>query len=568
MKELTRKLSKFDIWLFLGLIILYTFRSVNQGVDLTDTGFFCGNYKFIDALCDRDRFSLFISYGLGHVLTCLPFGDRLLAMNIYCSVFKCATAVIAYFFFVRECGVKPWIAGLGELMALGCCWCPSVALYNYLTYLLFNLSAILICLAEKKQKDAYYLLAGICLGANVFVRFPNVVEVLLIFAVWAYFVFSKAGFARTFKVSGLCIGGFAIGGGVPFAYICVRYGIQRYISAIQELFVITEDAEDYTLMMMLKEDLFFYQRNVRWLGFAVVLAVAGAVAFCIAKDKGLVFKRVAYCFANMGLLFVFLAKNMYTFEYYNYTSMEKPAVILLLMAFVICLFVIVFERDNKERLLLMLVMAAVVVITPIGSNNLLYTTFNNLFLVAPLVLSFCVEKLEKVVRDKKLMLEPFAATAVILVCFSLIQGILFGFAFSYRDGIEGERRSAKIESIPSLKGMYTNEDNAKALSELYEYLSSNGLTGQKAILYYDNPGLVYFMGLEPAMSGLWTNLDSFGVERLVEDLKVYDNLGIYKPVLIEGVHDDGNERDIIISDYLSRNAYELAFSNARFKVYR
>ena len=64
MKELTRKLSKFDIWLFLGLIILYTFRSVNQGVDLTDTGFFCGNYKFIDALCDRDRCSLFISYGL------------------------------------------------------------------------------------------------------------------------------------------------------------------------------------------------------------------------------------------------------------------------------------------------------------------------------------------------------------------------------------------------------------------------------------------------------------------------------------------------------------------------
>ena len=83
----------------------------------------------------------------------------------------------------------------GEMAALGLCWCPSVILYNYLTYLLMSAGMLLLyegilqgnaayaasCDAQPQQGTGaggyrYYVLAGVCLGANVAVRMPNVVQ--------------------------------------------------------------------------------------------------------------------------------------------------------------------------------------------------------------------------------------------------------------------------------------------------------------------------------------------------------------------------------------------------------
>ena len=73
---------------------------------------------------------------------------------------------------------------IGELMALGLCWCPSTILYNYLTYLIMDAGVILLYKGIVENNRRYYVAAGVLLGMNVAVRMPNVVQAAFIVAVW------------------------------------------------------------------------------------------------------------------------------------------------------------------------------------------------------------------------------------------------------------------------------------------------------------------------------------------------------------------------------------------------
>ena len=112
---------------------------------------------------------------------------------------------------------------LAECMVLGFCWCPTALIYNYMTYFLFTLSAMLIYIAFEKEKSRYFVLAGISLGLNFMVRLPNVVEVCLIFAVWAGGVFYKKKFGKIVKDTIFCMCGYLGAVGSVLLYISLRY---------------------------------------------------------------------------------------------------------------------------------------------------------------------------------------------------------------------------------------------------------------------------------------------------------------------------------------------------------
>ena len=129
--------------LFPVILILFPLLKVNQGIDLTDTAYSLGNYAF---------------FGQNTVLwTLLTFLSN----------------VLGFFFTV--------IAFLAELSAIGMCWCPSVILYNYMTYALLLTAVILLFRGLVRKHPGCLVAAGVVLGLNTLVRFPNNgLEVLLI----------------------------------------------------------------------------------------------------------------------------------------------------------------------------------------------------------------------------------------------------------------------------------------------------------------------------------------------------------------------------------------------------
>ena len=56
----------------------------------------------------------------------------MLGMKVYSSLLISAMALLGYRFFRTK--MPAVIAFLAELSAIGMCWCPSVILYNYMTY--------------------------------------------------------------------------------------------------------------------------------------------------------------------------------------------------------------------------------------------------------------------------------------------------------------------------------------------------------------------------------------------------------------------------------------------------
>ena len=165
------------------LLVVYSLLLVNQGITVTDTGYNYGNFVNFDSLDSMWKFSTYLANATGVFFTHLPGGQTMLGLNLYTGLVKALIALVIYFVCVRVFDIRREIAFLAELMALGYCWCPTALLYNYITYLLFTLGAMFLCVAVKKENDFWYIPAGVCLGLDVMVRLPNLAEMALILAV-------------------------------------------------------------------------------------------------------------------------------------------------------------------------------------------------------------------------------------------------------------------------------------------------------------------------------------------------------------------------------------------------
>ena len=128
--------------LFPLVLFLFPLIKAAEGIDLTDTGYSLGNYRFFGEGNSLWTLLTFWSNVAGYGLTKLPMGDTMLGMKLYTSLLVSMTALLGYRFFRTK--MPAWLAFAGEIAAIGLCWCPTVILYNYLTYLLFLLGGILL----------------------------------------------------------------------------------------------------------------------------------------------------------------------------------------------------------------------------------------------------------------------------------------------------------------------------------------------------------------------------------------------------------------------------------------
>lgn len=122
-------------------LLLFPLVKANQGIDLTDTGYSLGNYRFFTPNGGIWTLLTFLSNVAGAALSKLPYGGTMFGMKLYTGLIVSFAALLGYRFFKTK--MPPWLAFVGELAAIGFCWCPTVILYNYLTYLLFLLGAVL-----------------------------------------------------------------------------------------------------------------------------------------------------------------------------------------------------------------------------------------------------------------------------------------------------------------------------------------------------------------------------------------------------------------------------------------
>ena len=520
--DLQKYLSNIAEVLFPLLLLLFPLMKINQGVDLTDTPYSLGNYRFFPQMEGVWVLSTFLSNVTGYLLTKLPMGGTMLFMKLYTSLLVSVMALFSYRFFKTK--MPPWVAFAGEMAAIGFCWCPTGILYNYMTYLFLLLSVVFLFRGLAGSRPIWLFVAGVCLGLNVSVRVPNVLETVLIAALWYYGAKKKKTFEEVAKQTGLCVGGFLAACVVMFCIVCARYGMGAYGEMLKGLFGMAQGASDYTFSEMVLSILSAYSRGLRWMLYMILCILPGVPFFLIQKDKFPFLRKMIYCMGILFLFFVLGRWGMYNFRYYQKEAGLQWGVVFLILSLAVCVWMLFTRMLDDEWKLIGCTSLIIILITPLGSNNHVWPALNNLFFVAPVTfwMIYRFARWGRTYLDStgKVPLFPIKAMAMGVVLAFLVQSLGLGFCYVFIDGETGEARNVRVIENAVASGMYTSALNAETLDEISLFILENQTAYQdKGLILYGNiPGLSYYLDKPSAIFTTWPDLDTNSYDRLLEDL--------------------------------------------------
>lgn len=588
------------------LLLLWALVGINQGVDLSDSSYSLTNYLFFRELEGSWLYATFLANAAGYLLVMLT-GGKVLLMNAVGAGIIAITAIIVYY------GMKEYIPRsilfLGEVIAIGLCWCPRVILYNYLTYLLLAAASIILYKAVLNEKKWLFFGAGILLGLNVFVRASNLTEAALIVVVWYGAFINKKSLDENaqfsvLKQTGLCIAGYLAGllaGMVLMILTCGIDGYTEMLNWMYSLLTSGDDAGGYSIGEMIGTIIENYVGNLRWFALMLLGTLMGTVMFSVKKESFLIIKRILYMMGIVLLAVYFYRNGVFTTQYYKTGSIYCFSVLFFIIEFILLGILLFHKQGTREDKLLALLTVLILLITPIGSNNHLYTCINNMFLLAPVGL-YAGYRIYGFYHEKS-WLFPCSTMCAALAAGLLIQSAIFHSCFVFRDGEDGIPRDTVVAEnghYDYYAGMRTGREHADAMEGLIEYVGAHFNGEEKLILYGNIPGVSYLLQMPTAVTTSWPDLDSFSAEKFAEelealnaDLKVPADIGhdnengkwpvvILSPEIAAVVTEDAegmallgvdmesyreNEKIAALSEYILSNGYGETYSNTEFVVF-
>lgn len=581
LEQLYIRLSKqLEMVVFPIILLLWPLIKVNQGIDVSDSTYSLGNYLFADKLSGVWVISTYVSNLIGAVLVRLPGGNTLRGINIYTGLILSAIALTCYYTLKNDFTAP--VLFFGEFVAISFCWIPTGILYNYLTYYLFTVSAILIFKAIRNEDNKLYFLAGIVLGINVFVRIPNIAEVAIILVVWAITIsFNLPERRNNALISSTvnCIIGYVIGVGIPLILIIANYGLEGITDMMTGLSDMSSSNSEYTLTAMILMTLRAYFRSAKWMLIIVAVTLAGTLMIATVK-KNAVLKnigRVSYVITIAVMIRFFWGRGMFSFRYYeDYTSMFEWGMIALFLAWITTIVVLIKKNYNILLKTYAWIVLIMLVITPLGSNNYTCQNLNNMFLIMPFIIYVIGGWIHK--GAHRIRLEgvfygtnfPWMSMLIILLVVIAVQTTLFHVNFIFRDGMDGTRRDIKITGDKVLNGMYTNANNAEEILGLINY--AQGTDIESAIYWGDCPGLAFVLGIPPTISTTWPDLDSYSINRFDSDLLEASVIDMKNAVVMKKQdkpsYNLGNQKLDILNDYIASKHMNIAYENNGYIVYR
>ena len=565
--------------IFPAFLFLWPLWGVWSGVDVTDAGFSLGNYRFL-----KDGmwfYATFLANQAGRLLMALPGGGGLLAMNLKTALLISVTVLFAYYTLKRL--MPGWMAFLGEVIAVSVFWCPAVILYNSLSYVFLTFACLCLfrAVSSVPRSGRWYMAAGLFLGVNLFVRFSNALQVLLILAVWLEEYLSGRRLVRAVKDTLLCLAGYFLGAGSIFLWIAVRYGLDSYMEAIREMFSM---GGDYTLSEMLAVTLEAYGTALMWAFFMAAWMIAGMLLYVLPLfKKHRILRKVIYLAGMAVLLRFYWGRGMFTVNYQDYWCMFSWMMLFLLLTVILDgIFLAGKYRAATDERFLAAMSLILILILPLGSNNYTFPILLNLFVIAPFALWMFRRIWQEHRREDRHF--PWYSMGIALVLAVLVQGGLFHLCYAFRDGTDGTKRTAVVTGIPAADGMRTTAANKDELEGIYSCLQDNGLTDRSLVTYGTAPGLNYLFNMRPGLSGTWPDLASFlPEERFARELRELSGVALtgheeaLPVVILHRSEAEDEELDIdqtsqegrkagLLADYLEEAGYTTLYETEHYVV--
>ncbi len=596
-KEFHRVWKLVENIVFPLVLLLFPLLKVQEGIDLTDTGYSLGNYRFFGESGGIWEVLTFLSNVTGFLFTKLPMGKTMLGMKIYSSLIISLMGLLGYRFFKTK--MPAALAFAGEIAAIGLCWCPPVILYNYVTYFLFLLGSILLFRGLAGGRQICLFLAGAALGANVMARFPgNVLEAGLILAAWYYGLLKRKTVKALAKETGICLLGYLSSFLALLLAATLLYGSGTLGNMITGVLGMAGSASDYTLGEMLLAIVDAYFHGFQWMLYMLLCILPGIPFLIIGEGRFLRLRKIIYCLCIPVLFLVLYKWGMFNFKYFQKEAALQWGAVFLLVCLGVTVWMLFTRMLDDEWRLIGCIALLIILITPLGSNNHIWPVLNNLFFITP-VAFWMIYRFARWGRTwldttRKVPLFPAKAMFSGMMIAFFVQALGVGCQYVFLDGETGEPRVYKVAANPVLHGMHTSEMNGETLEEISRFMTEHRAEyeSKKLILYGNIPGLSYYLDKGPAIYTAWADLNTNSLERLEEELQ--ELAGLYKenhkdrPLVILSpplaAYLSGEEKTIAwwgvdvesckkdeklkaIEDYMEAGAYEQVFGNEAFVVY-
>lgn len=552
-----------------AVLFLLPFLHVNSGVEFTDTGYSLGNYENFASAEGTWALATFLANVTGWLFTKLPFGHTMLGMQVYCNALLSVLLVVS-FWKLKEYFPTRYVF-IGEILAWALSWCPRVILYNYLTYIFFAAGCLALLKGMKTQKKKFLFLAGVLLGINIFVRFPNLTQAALIVVVIYDAILRKKSLKSTMQCIGICVLGYLTAVLAVLAGIAIFYGGSEYFAMIQSLFAMKDTESSYSIVSMIIAPLEAYKEQLRWLWVIPVFVAVLTLVYKFVKKPVIRYMVSGICLAGMlGIVLAFYKMGIFWRNYNDYSCFKVWAVAFVVFTLGLAFYLICSKRASQFEKCFACMVAVIILITPLGSNNALYPVYNNLYLVAPFTFALGM----KYIGQKKCeLLWPSKIALVVMCGILMVQSVLFAWVFTFRDAGFTTGIDTTITENRVLYGMRTTAERAEVIEELSQYVYENNLSGREVLLYGEIPFATYALEMPSALSSSWADLDTVlnrdGMEAEMAAMEERPVVIIaadrYKDLLNHP--DTDNEKALLIAKYLQDNAYGEVFRNEKFVVY-
>jgi hypothetical protein len=567
------------VWLGL-MTFTWSMLFVWQGLDFTDMGFWLTGYQQFYTHPDTILATCWLSSFIGH-WTGITLGQGVLAYKLGYLVVITTSAIITYRLLASQLGHSRMLASMVLLTVFftrG--YAGNWIGYNELTALFYLAGAAFLFFSLIGNLKLLVVLAGAVLGANVFVRLPNLLGITLVSAIWLH------GWAYQWSIRNILVwtilffGGFTLGITLISGLIVLHGHQDIYFQGIQALFDLAVDSESHhsgsgLLKVFIKDHIKAFSEAF------LILLIGGLLANWASKQKKL-FTSTIILISAIILFYIFYIQDNWRW------SITGLCYVVLLS--------IVFLKAKKDNPIVLLAFVAgmILLVTPLGSNRGITNSVFGMWLALPLTLTWlwrtpgftfsCWLKTNSNGLESNGMISlsarGFRVLTTTIILSVLISSLVGAWRYTYKDS---KNRFTMSHSIANalLFGTYTTTDRAKVTQELLDAMPHFIKPGDEVLAYNAIPTLHYLSKTHPWLGIPWPDfIDSKKLTSLIKQKELTDgklpciirakgstytnSWPIDAQPLATFLHQGESRR--VFSEFEQRHGYKVTWSNEFFEI--
>jgi hypothetical protein len=469
------------IWV--SLLIIYPWLFIWQGLDLTDSGYNFVQYSDFFENPSRYGNVLWLSNLLGGIwheafewLGYIGFKIAYI-LNIYIFIYIAWVLLKKY----DTLKVLPFVLFLTMVFAIksGGYWIS----YNSFSSLFYMFIIAGIYKAHENDSLVLYSFAGFLAGLNIFIRFPNLLDILLIFPVLVILWKNKQ---RVILILSTYIAGYILAIITALMSMYLLGQFDSYVQSIHNLFFIASQIDNShgsgNLLKLLIKD------YIMVILMALILFILLKFITAIIAKQNRILRFGAMGIISILSLYILSIMDMWKWVY--------------VAIFYMAMLCIVLDKKTLASLKLLAMLAFLfLALIPLGSGNGIRNMIHGVWLAMPLALLYLsIEKELYLYRWKVGSEQNFIWIKQLFIIVTLGYSLVVAYGYTYRDS----NRLSMLYTVDhsKLKGVFTTEKRANIIQELLVKLEPL-VKNREMFVYEKLSTLAYLLDKGSALSHPW-----------------------------------------------------------------